>query len=580
MAETGTDVLDVFRPPVGYRFKRGVVLTHDCNWQHLADTIAPALAGCEDSSPLARRRTAQATPGMRLIVVADGRGQVSGPGHTWARLVRVGGRRQHAKVGLLEFVSRNGHRLVRAYVGSVNLTRSGTASNQELIVVDERSGTSTATSLVADVAAMLTTAVKHLEVAAPHRHELRSTVTAIRKGLKVGRTNALVHSLDEKRSLLDALGAPRPAERIVIISPAFAAAGDSKVAAALGPWIDGTTKVTLITQADDSGVLRFSDSALKELRRHAGARNVRVCAVPLDCDGDEPGPKRRLHAKLLAVVTGDEARVLVGSANFSTPGLLGLNREAVVALTMPVAQLEQLVGELPHDTHRGPVGKQTDVTWDDTSPKPLVVATFEPDPTVPIAPDNLIGWLHLDTAGLEVVRVDYDGKLLADWRRHPIAVRDDVGVITVVVDVAGTEVPVVVPLEFEVPDEQLATWPTGESFKPLTDLERLLGTIRVTARATKKPSKPNSASSGGNSDDKFVIPLQQRLVLLARYRRQVAPLVRAYWHSDQKHLSRLLDPDELRLATALFGLDDEAPTKLLASLAGAADALQNLREGQ
>ncbi len=577
MAETGTDVLDVFRPPAGYRFKRGVLLTHDCNWQHVTDTIAPTLAGCEDSSALVRRRTAQATPGVRLIVVADGRQAVSGPGHTWARLVRVGGRRQHAKAGLLEFVSPNGHRVVRAYVGSVNLTPSGTSRNHELLVMDERNGKAPAASIVADVAAMLASAVKHLEIPAVHQHELRSTVLAIRKGLKAAKTKAVGHSLDEPRSLLDALGTPQPAEQVVIVSPAFAAASDSGVATALGPWISNATKVTLITQAGRDGVLRFSESALTELRRLAGARNVGVRAVPFD---DDPGPQRRLHAKLLAVVTDGEARVLVGSANFSTPGLLGSNREAVVALTVPVAQLEQLLGELPHDTHHGPVGKQKPFTWDSTSPTPLVVATLEPDPTVPIAPNNLIGWLHLDSAGLEVVRVVYDGNVLADWRRHPIAVRDDIGVITVVVDVAGTEVPVVVPLEFEVPDEQLATWPTGDSFKPLTDLERLLGTIRVTARATKRPSKPNSAPSGGNSDDKFVIPLQQRLVLLARYRRQVAPLVRAYWHSDQKLLSRLLDPDELRLATALFGLDPEAPTKLLASLAGAADALQDQREAQ
>jgi hypothetical protein len=577
LAELGTDVIEVFRPPAGYRFRRGVVLTHNCSWEHVTDTIAPALAGCEDRSPLVRRRSAQAMAGMHLLVVADGHESAGGPGHTWARLVRAGGRRQHAKVGLLEFSSSKGHRLVRSYVASANLTPSGTARNRELLVVDEQGAAATAPSLVADVAGALAVAIKHLEVPGPHRRELRASVAAIRKGLKAGPTGALVHSLDKPRSLLDALGAPCVAKRVVVISPAFAAASDAGVAAALAPWIASGTEVTLITQCGDDGVLRFSEAALAELRRLAGARNVAVRAVPLDTEGGEPGPPRRLHAKLVAVVSGDNARVLVGSANFSSPGLLGSNREAVVALTMSSAELDDLLGEVPHHPHRGPVGKQLSAAWDDTSPVPPVVASFEPDPTVPIAPDNLIGWLHIDSGGLDVVQVVYDGNVLADWRRHPIAVRDDVGFITVVVDLDGDEVAIEVPLELRLTDEQLAEWPTREGSEPLTDLERLLGTIRVTARSPRDPSAPGMPASWGNGDDKLVIPLQQRLVLLARYRPQVAPLFRAYWHSDRQRLSRLLEPDELRLATALFGLDEEPPSALLRSLAGAADALQQMR---
>ncbi len=132
-------------------------------------------------------------------------------------------------------------------------------------------------------------------------------MAAIRKGLKAGSTGALVHSLDRPRSLLDALGVPGDAERVVVISPAFAAGGDGGVATALAPWIGAGTKVTLITQGGDDGVLRFSEAALAELRRLAGPRNVAVHAVPLDAEGEEPGPQRRLHAKLVAVVAeGDK----------------------------------------------------------------------------------------------------------------------------------------------------------------------------------------------------------------------------------------------------------------------------------
>jgi hypothetical protein len=592
LAELTTDIVDAFRPRAGYTFRRGVVLTHNCNWEHVTDTIAPALAGCEDRNSLVRRRAAQATPGMRLVVVADGREAAGGPGHPWARLVRVGGRRQHAKVGLLEYVSAQGHRMVRAYVASANLTPSGTSSNRELIVVDEQGAGAAGKSLVADVAAMLTTSVKRLEVPEPHRRELRSVLGPITKGLKATRTGALVHSLDQERELLGALGKPAAAERIVIVSPAFAADTDKGAATALSPWIEeGATSVEVITQAGTDGVMRFSQAARDELRELAGSDKVAVYKVPLEpedhddkqapVDADaEPGGVRRLHAKLVAAVKGGDARLLVGSANFSTPGLLGRNREAVVALAMPTGEFDRLLGELPRSRHKGPIGLATAATWEGSSPAPVVVAVFECDPLLHPDPANLVGCLRLDTGGLDVVRVLYDGTELTAWQDHPIAIRADTAVITVVVAHHGEELTVEVPIELRLDDDQLQHWPTQDRTEPLSDLERLLGTIRVTATSSRDPKEPGDPKRTGTADDKFVIPLEQRLVLLARYRAQVAPLFRAYWHSDRRRLSGLLEADELRLATALFGLDDEAPSELLGSLAGAADALHELRGQQ
>jgi hypothetical protein len=141
---------------------------------------------------------------------------------------------------------------------------------------------------------------------------------------------------------------------------------------------------------------------------------------------------------------------------------------------------------------------------------------------------------------------------------------------------------VAVPIEIEATKEQLEEWPQRDGSPEPDLLERLLGTIRGTARRPRKPQPPGS--KGFNTpvlaaDDRYVIPLEQRLVLLARYRHQVAAVVRAYWFAEPSRLSNLLSDDELPRALALFGLQDDG-SELLSSLGPAADALDQRRAGQ
>jgi len=482
-------------------------------------------------------------------------------------------------MGLLEFVSASGKRRIRAYVGSANLTPSGTCTNIELVVSDECAATSTTPRLVADVAAALKTAVPGMEMAPAHRSQTKAVLAAIAARLKCPPAGAVAHSLNAETPLVGALGAPRAADRLIIISPPFAGEGDHKAAAALAPWIGADTSVTLMTQCGNDGRLRFSSAAITELRKATGPGKLEIRAVPLDpvVEGEV---QRRLHAKLVAVVHGRQARVLVGSANFSRPGLLGGNREAVVALDMSAADLDRFLGELSSEPHRGPVAKQRPTTYAHGGPVLPITAVFSPNSALPVELANMRGRLRINAGALEILDVFYDGEALVGWRDRDVAIREDVGVVQVVVVHDGTPLDQTVPIEIEASEDQLEDWPVGDRPTPLTELERILGTIRVAkARRASDAAGPKDKplTPMVEPDDKLIIPLEQRLVLLARHREQVAPVLRAYWESDKQLLAELLEPDELRVASALFGLAVDDSSSVLRALFAAEPALHLLR---
>lgn len=589
MAEFTADLMDrLFEPPNGWTFTRGVVLTHDCNWAHLTDAVAPALVGCTDGSPTVRRRAAQAVPGAQLWVLADARRTSGGPLHPWARLVPVGGRRLHAKVGILEFGSGNGRRRYRGWVTSANLTHSGTSRNLELALVDECTATDRSPRLVADLAVALEALLGSAEVTTADRRSVRSAVRSLRRGMTARPTGGLIHSLDAERPIVD--GLPRAAghaDRIVIVTPAFAAASDSVPADLMAPWIGDATRVELITQAGTDGTLRFSAAVLGGLRALAGSGSVTVSTVPLDPVG-QGEVQRRLHAKLVATVHGEVARVLVGSANFTAPGLSGRNREAVVAVEMSAAELEALLDHVSAEPHRGRFGVPPPPAPEPSEPVPLVRATFTVDTRFPFEPANLVGRLEVVAEEGTIRSVSYDGTPLCEWRSRPVAIREDLGWIEVEVDLDGRRFLVRVQLAIEGLDDQPDYWPPVDRPNGPDELQRLLGTLRLATRRGRRSGDgaPSSvdATTGEASDDKFVIPLEQRLVLLARYRERVAPTFRANWEARRARLESLLSPHELLIAAALFGLErpDGLPggsSPVLDRLAAAADALAAARTG-
>gem|GEM_PF-6005575 len=349
-------LLEIFTPPPNARFQCGTWFTHDLDGAILSDIVLPTLARVDTASRRRRRIDMRAAliGGERdeewnprfIVVGAAGRPFRPGPAlPPPVKVATVSGRRQHAKWGYLRFVrgERVSHRLV---ITTANLTSAGISSNHELTWSwdFERAEypTRLAAFLLQEAESLLSASqlTKHL---AGQRRWLPLSLR------KRGTPPPGLHSsISTDRPLLH-MAELRPAERLVIVSPAFQGEKLSELPEPIGSWIDENTTVDIVTGEQPDGSTRFSNELLKLLEARAGRVNISAVPVHEPASGDELMPARRLHAKAIAHVADAGVRLFVGSANFTERGLSGRNRELMVELELKHAELDDLLGALPQN---------------------------------------------------------------------------------------------------------------------------------------------------------------------------------------------------------------------------------------
>ncbi len=522
-----SSLLDVATAPPGMALEDGVWFTHDLDMQVVADHVAPLLTGQMVRDVAERRRRAAAFEFThkeggppRLLVVADGRRMTSGPAVRWVRVVPVHGRVQHAKFGLLVFrAADRGERRVRAFVSSANLTRGGSASNLEFLVAEDRPKGGSAPTLAGDLVVAL-----HAFVLAAERSEgdvRGADASALRSAWKwlstmSGRPAGLVrHSLDEQRPLLPPSD-QGPAGRVDIVSPAFAAPTDSAVVdKVLASHLSPATTVVWHVGADPDGRVRVPKAAWSALR---GASSTTLALV--GSDGDQ---RRPLHAKVLAITAAGTVTATAGSANFTSRGLGGRNRELVVVWTCP-ARSWTLIDELGSTPHHGRplfTTRTVERGGDVSVVLPGVTA-------VSVGADehgSLWGRLDVDTTGLPrgaTVEVKVAGR----WRSVAQLAGKDVPLGAALVSVritsrSGDVVTVDVPVDLSAtpPDVWLVRGDREVVTNP--ELDDLLDMIRRSTAPRQEPNvtggTPRTNGNGPGADDKYLQRLDQPLVLLARH---------------------------------------------------------------
>lgn len=522
-----SSLLDVATSPPGMALEHGVWFTHDLDMQIVADHIAPLLTGQMVRDVAERRRRAAAFEFShkeggppQLLVVADGRRMTSGPAVRWLRVVPVHGRVQHAKFGLLVFRSTDrSERRVRAFVSSANLTKGGSASNLEFLVAEDRSKGGSTPTLAGDLVGALHAFVLAAErsagdVRAGDAAELRSTWQRLSK--MTGRPAGLVrHSLDQQRPLLPP-STNGPADRVDIVSPAFAAPSDSAVVdEVLGSHLSPRTTVVWHIGADPDGRIRVPRAAWTALRAMSSAS---VAVV-----GSEDEQHRPLHAKVIAVTRAGNVSATAGSANFTSRGLGGRNRELVVAWSCPARSWTLIddLGSAPHSGRPLFTTRTAERGGDASITLPVVTA-------VSVGADEhgtLWGRLDVDTSGLPS-GVTVEVKVAGRWRSIAQLAGKDVPLGAALVAVrltsrSGDVVTVDVPVDLSATPADLWLVRGDRELATNPELDDLLDLIRRGAAPRQAPAdtggSPRANGTGPGADDKYLQRLDQPLVLLARH---------------------------------------------------------------
>ena len=571
--------LDLCRPPEGFEFRSGVWLAHDVDMAMVADTVAPILAGTPDPDPQRRRRLAATPTGDPELVVlgcAARLGQVTA--FPWAVFVPVGGRVQHAKGGVLQFARPNSpKRITRAFVTSANLTR-GSLANREVLVWEEAGSQKANPTLAHDLLAAVQALSADLPTEA--RRRIRALVRQLAQGLPASTpARCTVDSLAVKRPLLAQVEGQRPAgaDRLVIVSPPFAGDNDRQAADYLLPWIRQGTQVDLYTGEAMPGATlgperrpAFSIAILTALATASGAP-VQVWGVP---NYDADGRRRRLHAKLIAFVRGEDAMVVAGSANCTGRGLGGINRELMAYQDWSRQRLDAWLAELSASPFDGQVAAPA--PREDPADVPNVLidvgASFQPDPGQRVVRGRFRGVLRLrlpdEHAALHLA---YRGKALRAEPEQELELWETEAWLTASVNRSHRRVPI------EMAAIDAGFWDAGNDDDDDEDatLLALLRALRPGPAGTPVARRGRSGAvdeKGRSPDDKFTIETQQALALLTRRRAQLR-----YRFVDGAGLALenlFADKIERRVADTVLGNPPPDGTPLLTALAEAIDAFE------
>lgn len=572
--------LDLCRPPEGFEFRHGVWLAYDVDMAMVADTVAPLLAGTPDPDPQRRRRLAATPTGPAELAIL---GCAARLGNTvafpWTVFVPVGGRVQHAKGGVLQFAKPDSaKRITRAFVTSANLTRRSLA-NREVLVWEEassqKSGPTLAHDLLAAVRALTT------DLSPDGRRRVRALLGHLGRGLPASEpAKCTIDSLSTNRPLLAQVGGERPkaADRLVIVSPPFAGDSDREAARYLGPWVRKSTQVDLYTGVDAQPGVElgpgcrpaFSKAVLGALTAASGTP-VRVWGVP---SHDADGRRRPLHAKLLAIVHGDVATVLAGSANCTGRGLSGENRELMACQTWTAKRLDAWLDELEAIPFRGALAAPEQRKEPAEVAKVLldVGASFQIHPGQRVVRGRYRGTLRLRLPDEhDGLRLAYRGKALRVEPEQELELWEMEACLTASVGRSRYRVWI------EVSAVDARFWETARDSDDDEDamLLALLRALRPTPSAAPAAHRNLHGATGGKAklaDDRYIIERQQALTLLTRRRVELRQ-----WLDDGLGLAaKDLFPDkvERQVANAVLGHAPPDATPLAIALASAIDELE------
>lgn len=525
-------LLDLCRPPDGFRFVRGAWATHDLAMEEVADWVAPALTGVVSGDRRHRRHAAWAEGAasceLAIFANADPHRQYK-TFVPWCTVDKVGNRRQHAKFVLLQFQSEAGGRTrTRAIVTSANLTSGGLRRNWEILATEEighrASGDSLAVSLLAEFRVLA-------RDCAPSKGTKR-LLDQIGEALSGDSYGGLHSSVKKAEPLLKGFTVPGRARRLIVVSPPFASDHDEEAVDLVSSFIDAKTSVEIYTGANVLANRKltkvvepqFSNRIIDGFRRRCA--RVRVFAIPELVEGDEDSeqsiPRRRcLHAKLLAFVDAEgTANILVGSANFTRSGLGGKNRELMVEVTRTEKQLDEILKELSPIECKGKVQPPREVEPQTDNEPPLdVSAVFVVDEDESPVRGQIWGTLTL-TWTTKPTQIFYGNERLKVTESQPLCLKAGDATLRIVVGKREETAPVQVTARN--PEFWQRIGPDDPEKRPDQSWRHLLLDMRRAAAPQHLPTGTELAPrQPGQKEDGFYLPLEQRLVVLARHRQKL-----------------------------------------------------------
>ncbi len=598
LPETQPEValLSCIAPPDGFRFVRGVWITHDCNHAAITDLILPALCGIDVKDAHRRRVEARAaltetgeTPD--LLICAAGDRIIPGPSSPGITVEGIDGRRLHAKFGLLQYQHSSGTTVKTvAFVTSANITDSGLTKNREVLVFDDPITAQTTTPRLAkDLLIVLEGLAKDTGNSC-----LGELVRELRPHIRATKTGKTLETVTNGGGLLKKFRFAGKARRCVILSPPFAGATDEVVVDDFLAKITSSTRVELYcpdnittTSAplEPTHTPTFSPAAMSTLVRTS--HDVHVYAVPTEIptdDGDDT-TTRPVHAKLFAFVDSNgTAHVLTGSANYTTRGLDGRNRELMIRLTMSETQLDAWLAQLqprPCPSIATTAPPTQSLTPTIVIPEVNLIARFVENPGQLASDRHWEGRLTFENLG-GIEKLTYLGTPVdCTAATIPFVLHDDCWFLQVWID--GE--PVNVPILFQPADDEF--WQRIASPDDTPDLslemQALLFDLRdhPVAQQGPPPDPSKDTPTGPPTDDGvFRVPLDQRLVVLARRRNQL----RSYlaWADIKPVLDKYLEHGAERavaatiLATYAGPAQIESPDPLITALATAVPAFDQI----
>jgi len=561
-------LLDALAPPPDYELEWAIFCTHDLNETDFSDQLAPALHGGDSTDPRRRRTEAVAAfpdadaTNPKVVVFACADAITYGHGLPWLGVVPVPGRRLHAKCALLRFKNEGGGRQKhRAVVMSANLTKNGLMRNREVFVAHEHFHTTRADNLVGAVAKIFKILINDLN--SDHKSDLLGWATERLEKIKSAHGNHIIHSFGNDGILAQFVQRRRtPADRVVIVSPSFAGSQASVNLPALSKLIGKKTTVDVYLDED----ARFSvavQNNLKDLAKLVCYHRI----VPQQTPTPEsvPNAGRRLHAKLLASVRGDEVQILLGSANFTTNGLGdGKNRE-IMARLVDVTKAElnaflaslgaKKLGNAPNDVL--PTTREDSVQVEDL-PLSAVLKSELQRRTKHVLGTLTVSW-HGKWPPPKDLKLEHDE---ANWR-WPTSSRpsdfivtyfrmlDGCWALTASATINGNSIIRDIPISVLAPG---GLWDEKREGCEEEDPEwgrllQLLQAIKCNSKSsgnrksTLEDANGEIIESSGVDDGVFRIPLGQRLVLLARHRKQLVDAL-AHEEDPEQLIHELLDGDE------------------------------------
>lgn len=564
--ETPRTVLDAVRPPEGFAFTGGIWLTHDLSISAVNRFLLPALADhVPDGGTAFRSAPPSLPPGGLTVVAARDHVNLDAAACDRVQVVPVDGRLQHAKLAVLIYqrVQRtSGNRratgLVRTLVTSANLTTGGLLSNREILLVDDAPRNGRSQYLFPGALR----AIKALARDVGDRG-LRSFLGDVEADVESWgpplptTAPGLLHSLHKqpvKPFPVTAFGKRKAAE-VLLVSPAFAA-DDSPVADALIPFLDSATTVHLVVGHGDSGQVAVPQRLLSDLRKRA----ARVVVYATERDDPAIDRDRHLHAKAIICTYPDgTTRAMIGSANLTVEGLYGHNREAVVVTDWSRSISEHLIDLSAHVVPQEQiVGTGAGAPRDPSAIElPPVQVLLVPDHDQHAGMAWIDGTFATDTlpAGTTFVVV-VDGQEY-EFAQHDFRMPN--GQCQVFAVINGERRPVIVTLQ-PMDDDFWLRAPSDSRAQPPDPLLALLRADLSRPRLNGPAPSLTSSGRATAQDDGFTLPLDSRLLALAKYRHKLAT-IDPHWLDQRldKWLSQA-DAAQRRVAHLIIdSVDRDAP---------------------